>query len=247
MSNDQPPPGQPPEDDPFFKKPPQEPPPGVPYGGDNPPPGGNPYGGGPYGGGPYGGDQQGGGPFGGGGRFGGGGGGRFGGGQRGGPDPYAGMPPLPTFGRRLLARVIDALIVFIPLAVLSLATGSIHSSSNGNSEWNTFSDQVNTGRQWLWTVIAVIAYVGYDTVMVARNGQTLGKRWTKLRVAMVNDGSVPDTGASLLRAAVLWVPALICCYCVWWLILIVSIAASRPYKQGLHDKAARTVVVTAPQ
>ncbi|MEV7677393.1 RDD family protein [Streptomyces sp. NPDC088341] len=248
MSNDQPPPGPSPDDDPFLKRPQGPPssegPPGPPPGGGSssgspygPPPGspyGAPYGGdgGPPPGSPYDhGDQDrnayGGGPF-------------------GGTDPLAGMPPLAPFGRRLAARIIDALIIFIPLAILSSFFGNWHAQAN-SSNWGDFTNQVNTGTQWLWSVISVVAYVGYDTLMTRRSGQTLGKRWLKLRVAMLNNGSVPDTGSALLRAVVLWLPALLCCLIVWWAVIILSILVSRPYRQGLHDKAARTVVVTATE
>ncbi|MFI5754453.1 RDD family protein [Streptomyces sp. NPDC051569] len=229
MSNDSPPPGQPPEDDPFLKKP-QEPPPQEPPPSDGPShdsPYGSPYGsGGPSGPPPY--DPGG-----------------FGGGPYGGTDPYAGMPPLAPFGTRLLARVIDALIIFIPLALISLLAGGLHATRSGTGEWDNFTNQVNTGTQWIWSVIAIVAYVGYDTLMTKKYGRTLGKRWLKLRVGMLNDGAVPPTGPSLTRALVLWLPALICCFCLWWLLIIVTILASKPYKQGLHDKAARTVVVSA--
>ncbi|WP_051765261.1 RDD family protein [Streptomyces sp. NRRL F-5135] len=220
-------------------EPPREPPPGpppgspygspygAPYGGDHPPPASGP---GPYGSGPY-------------------GSGAFGGGRYG-EDPLAGMPPLAPFGKRFLARLIDALIIFIPLALISTFAGggwTATPNSGSSGTWNDFSAQVNTGRQWLWSLISVVAFVGYDTLMTRKYGQTLGKRWLSLRTAMLNDGSVPDTGSSLVRALVLWVPALVCCFCVWWFIIIVSIAGSRPYRQGLHDKAARTVVVTTDQ
>ncbi|MDX3849111.1 RDD family protein [Streptomyces sp. AK02-01A] len=236
MSNDQPPPGEPPEDDPFLKKPRQPPPSegsgpagsdGSPYGSSPGSPYGSPYGGGD---GPPPGDGN-----------------AYGGNQYGGADPFAGMPPLAPFGKRFTARVADALIIFIPLAILSLLAGSWDSSANGGGGWIDFTDQVNTGTQWLWSLISVVAYVGYDTLMTKKYGQTVGKRWMRLRVAMLNNGAIPDTGASLLRAVVLWVPALVCCTVLWWIILIVSILVSRPYKQGLHDKAARTVVVSAAQ
>ncbi|MFE2939084.1 RDD family protein [Streptomyces sp. NPDC059255] len=221
--------------------PPHEPPPssggspyGAPYGGEHGPPKAPPYdpnapGGGAYGGSPYGQDPYGGSgsPYGG--------------------DPLAGMPPLAPFATRLAARVIDALIIFIPLAIISLLVGGWRNTPNNTGSWDEVTNQVNTGTQWVWSLISIIAYVGYDTLMTKKYGQTLGKRWLKLRVAMLNDGSVPEGNASLVRAAVLWVPALLCCLFLWWLIIIVTILASRPYKQGLHDKAARTVVVTATQ
>jgi uncharacterized RDD family membrane protein YckC len=228
MSNDQQPPGERPEDDPFRKKPPSEPPPpGSPYDSSY----GGPGGGRPGGGGgqppPYGPNAY--------------------GGAYGGTDPLAGMPPLAPFGKRLAARIVDALIIFVPLALISLFLGGWDVTADGDEDWDDFADQVNTGTQWLWSLISLVAYVGYDTIMTAKNGQTVGKRWMKLRVAMLNDGSVPDTGSSLMRAVVLWVPALVCCFCIWWAVIIVTILADKPYKQGLHDKAGKTVVVSAAQ
>jgi uncharacterized RDD family membrane protein YckC len=241
MSNDQPPSGPPPEEDPFRKKPQEPQPPQEPQGSGEGPPPGSPYG--PGGGSPYGG-PGGGSPYGGPG----GAGGQpppYGyGGAYGGADPLAGMPPLADFGKRFIARLIDVLIIAIPLALISWAAGGFDMAGDGDS-WDEITDQVNTGRQWLWSLISLVAYVGYDTLLTKRNGQTVGKSIMKLRVAMLNDGRTPDTGAALLRAAVLWVPALLCCFCIWWLVILITVIADRPYRQGLHDKAAKTVVVSA--
>ncbi|MEV4682058.1 RDD family protein [Streptomyces kurssanovii] len=245
MSNDQPPPGQSPDDDPFRKKPqepqgPQEP------GGPTPPPGGAPGSGGssPYDS-PLGGAGGTGGPYGGerpppydAGAY---------GGPYGGADPLAGMPPLASFGKRVLARLIDMIIVFVPLFLISLAFGGVEVATGGE-DWDEVTDRMNSGEQWLWSLISIVAYVGYDTLMTSKyNGRTLGKKIMKLRVAMLNDGRVPDIGSSLLRALVLWVPALVCCYCLWWLLIIITVLADKPYRQGLHDKAGKTVVVSAAQ
>ncbi|MFI6649833.1 RDD family protein [Streptomyces sp. NPDC050529] len=217
MSNDQPPPGQPPEDDPFSKKPHgSQPPPssGSPYDSAPPPP--PPYDPGPYGGGQY-----------------------------GGTDPLSGMPPLAEPGKRILARLIDFLIISIPLYLISLPWGGAVEMSDNNNDDNV-SDifaQTYSGHQLLWSLIALVAYVAYDTYFTHKDGRTLGKRLLKLRVAMLNDGRVPDTGSAFLRAVVLWVPALLCCPCLWWLINIVLMFTDKPYKQGLQDKAAKTVVV----
>ncbi|MFF1644703.1 RDD family protein [Streptomyces sp. NPDC058240] len=221
MSNDQPTSGQPPEDDPFLKKP-HEPPPssGSPYDSAPPPP--PPYDPGPFGGG---------GPY-------------------GGVDPLAGMPPLAEPGKRILARLIDFLIISIPLYLISLPWGGAVEMSdnngsgngNGNGVGDVFS-QTYSGHQLLWSLIGLVVYVAYDTYFTHKDGRTLGKRLLKLRVAMLNDGRVPDTGASFLRAVVLWLPALLCCPCLWWLINIVLMFTDKPYRQGLQDKAAKTVVV----
>jgi uncharacterized RDD family membrane protein YckC len=230
MSNDQPPTGPPPDDDPLRKRP-QEP---EGPGGQTPPPtgGSSPY------------DTPAGGPYGG------AGGTPYGAGAPGGPygaDPLAGMPPLAPFGKRVLARLIDMIIVFVPLILISLVFGGIEGNYGGD-DWDDVTDRVNSGEQWLWSLISLVAYIGYDTLMTAKNnGQTVGKKIMKLRTAMLNDGRVPDVGSSLLRAAVLWVPALVCCYCVWWLVIVITVFTDKPYRQGLHDKAGKTVVVSAAQ
>ncbi|WP_299527903.1 RDD family protein [uncultured Streptomyces sp.] len=235
MSNDQPTPGQPPEDDDPFLKKPQDPPPssGSPYGGGSghQPPPGSPYGGGgdgapppPYDPGPY------------------------GGGAYGGADPLAGMPPLAEPGKRILARLIDFLIISIPLYLISLPFGGAVdvTSDNGDTDVsNAVTGTYGGGHQLLWTLIGLVCYVGYDTYFTHKDGRTPGKRLLKLRVAMLNDGRVPDTGSALMRAAVLWLPALLCCPCLWWLINIVMMFTDKPYRQGLQDKAAKTVVVSA--
>ncbi|MFJ3478783.1 RDD family protein [Streptomyces microflavus] len=223
MSNDQPTPGQPPEDDDPFLKKPQEPPP--------PSDGQPPYGQPPYGSAPPPPPND---PYGSGGGF-------------GAPDPLAGMPPLAEPGKRILARLIDFLIISIPLYLISLPWGGAVDVTGDNGD-DGFGDAISnsySGHQFLWSLIGLVVYVAYDTYFTHKDGRTLGKRLLKLRVAMLNDGRVPDVGSSLMRAVVLWLPALLCCPCLWWLINIVLMFTDKPYRQGLQDKAAKTVVVAA--
>ncbi|MFE9136844.1 RDD family protein [Streptomyces sp. NPDC007355] len=257
MSTDQPPPGQPPEEDPFLKRPQEPPPPSggqppPPPGGDRPPPGGPPPGSpyGPSGGDPYG--PSGGDPYGssGGSPYGGGGGmpppyggGGYGAGY-GGTDPLSGMPPLAESGRRIFARIVDWLIIAIPLAIIGIPFDIYTRATDDGSDWGDTVNSLNGGSQLVFQLITIVAYVAYDTVMTAKNGQTLGKKLMKLRVAMLNDGSTPPMSQSLLRAVVLWLPTLICCACLWPLLILILILVDKPYKQGLHDKAAKTVVVS---
>ncbi|CAM5614714.1 RDD family protein [Streptomyces griseus] len=219
MSNDQPTPGQPPEDDDPFLKKPQEPPPpseGQPYGSAPPPPPPPPPPHDPYGS----------------------------GGGFGAPDPLAGMPPLAEPGKRILARLIDFLIISIPLYLISLPWGgAVDVNGDGDDGFGDAVASGYSGHQLLWSIIGLVVYVAYDTYFTHKDGRTLGKRLLKLRVAMLNDGRVPDTGAALMRAVVLWAPALLCCPCLWWLINIVLMFTDKPYRQGLQDKAAKTVVV----
>ncbi|MFC7974641.1 RDD family protein [Streptomyces cinereoruber] len=253
MSTDQPPPGPPPDDDPFRKRP-QEPPPSA---GGQPPPAGPPPEGPPPGGPPPGGPPPPGNPYGS--PYGGGGGspydnmppppppygGGYGGGY-GGADPLAGMPPLADSGRRILARLIDWVIVAVPLAIIGIPF-KVYDRVSSDDDFGDAVNSFNGGGQLVFQLITIVAYVAYDTILTARNGRTLGKKLMKLRVAMLNDGSTPPMSQSLLRAVVLWLPALICCACLWPLLLLILILVDKPYKQGLHDKAAKTVVVSVPQ
>ncbi|MFC9091392.1 RDD family protein [Streptomyces sp. NPDC057072] len=237
MSTEPPPPGSgdSPEEDPFRK--PQTPPSqgggteprwGPPPAGEPPPGGGSPYGEPPPGGGspydrppppgpPYGGP---GGPY----------------GPYGGTDPLAGMPPLADSGKRVLARIIDMIIVGIVVALLSWVFRT--------AEYDVDANRIESGKSLGQSVIAAVLYIAYDTVMISRSGQTLGKKLLNMRVANLQDGSSPSVRTSLIRAAVLWLPFAFCCACVWTAICGGWSFFDKPYKQGLHDKAARTVEVS---
>ncbi|MFH8799280.1 RDD family protein [Streptomyces sp. NPDC017936] len=215
--------GEPPEDDPFRKQqPPTGPgqgPQGSPYDGPYGGQGGQPPPGGqqppPYGGGPHGGDPYGGYPA----------------------DPLAGMPPLADSGKRTLARIIDMVLVGIVVWLLTWAFRV--------NEYAMDGDRVEVGKSLGQSVVAAVLYVAYDTVLIARTGQTLGKRWLGMRVANLDNGATPSTQTSLVRALVLWLPFAFCCACLWTAICGGWSFFDKPYKQGLHDKAAKTVVVAA--
>ncbi|MGX5181384.1 RDD family protein [Streptomyces avermitilis] len=253
MSSEPPPPGPGrPEDDPFRK---HQPPPaeggGSPYGNEPPgggphgnqPPGGDPYGNQPPGGDPYGNQPPGGSPYGNeppaGGPYGGdpyGGGGPYGGGPYGGADPLSGMPPLADSGKRVLARIIDMILVGIVVVLLSWAFGF--------SPYSLNADRMTSAGAFGREVIAAVLYIAYDTFLISKSGQTLGKKLLNLRVANLDNGATPSVQTSLIRAAVLWIPFAFCCACIWTAIAGGWSFFDKPYKQGLHDKAAKTVVVS---
>ncbi|MFJ2954203.1 RDD family protein [Streptomyces sp. NPDC087270] len=228
MSSDQPGGGSPYDKPSGGQPPPNQPPPGSPYGGGPygaPPPGGPPpppggpggqggFGQNPYEQNPYGQNPYSGGP--------------------GGPDPLAGMPPLAEAGKRVLARIIDIIIVLIPAFLLDWAAVGVQDS------------HFSTGRSAVGGIFTAGFGFVYEFLMTRASGQTVGKKMMRLRTAMLENGSVPTSNAAAVRAAILWVPAF-CCSCVWFLVIGATVLVDRPYKQGIHDKAAKTVVVqTAP-
>ncbi|KPC64854.1 RDD family protein [Streptomyces chattanoogensis] len=230
MSSDQPPgpgsgPGEPPENDPFRKKPPEpEPPAGPPQGSgpppgseepraSGPPPGGIPYSQSPYADNPY-------------------------GGEYGAADPLAGMPPLANRGRRLVARIIDAIIIGVPVGVImNLIVGWANYTSTSSIE---------TSKQATVSGVTMLVYLVYEGLMLTSRGQTVGKMAMKIRVAMLANGAVPAGQAGWIRAAVYTLPEIVpCCGFVFWLVNVLWCTWDKPYQQCLHDKAAKTVVVSA--
>lgn len=211
MSNQQPPPGfgDEPGPDPSRAQPPVEPPEaGGPQRYENapppPPPPGDTYGTNPYGG------------------------------AYGAVDPLSGMPPLASLPRRLLARIIDMLIIGIPISLLM----GIFSDGYGFDASN--------GRTYLHQVVYILVYFVYEGLMLSSRGQTLGKMAMKVRVGMLENGSVPAGSPGWSRAAVYSLPQLAPCLgFLFWLVNVLFCTWDKPYRQCLHDKAAKTVVVAA--
>ncbi|MGK5545391.1 RDD family protein [Streptomyces sp. URMC 127] len=198
----------PPEDDPFKKRPTE--PPLPPYG--SPPPGGPPPGPGGGPGSPY-------------------------GDQFGAADPLAGMPPLANRFKRLVARIIDGLLVSIPVTVLFKA--AMWDWDPGN--WD---DNRATG---LGIIIAVVYFL-YEGLMLTNRGQTVGKMAMSIRVAMLENGAIPQGAPGWTRAAVYNLPQVVpCCGFLFWLVNVLWCTWDAPYHQCIHDKAAKTVVVSTAQ
>ncbi|MDT0267873.1 RDD family protein [Streptomyces sp. DSM 44915] len=157
------------------------------------------------------------------------------GGPQGAADPLAGMPPLAPLGRRLLARIIDMLVVGIPMTLLLWPIIGAYDFDDGGG-----------GEGYLRQAVIILVYFVYEGLMLSARGQTLGKMAMRIRVAMLADGSVPQGRPGWLRAAVYSLPQLVSCVgFVFWLVNVLFCTWDQPYRQCLHDKAARTVVVTA--
>ncbi|MBC3842534.1 RDD family protein [Streptacidiphilus sp. 4-A2] len=156
-----------------------------------------------------------------------------------GPTPYgappvSAMPPLGGLGHRLLARIIDGVllaIVAIPLSVV-LYAGSGHG---------------RTGRTLLIDLFLALLGFFYEGLMLTlAGGQTVGKKVMRIRVAVLADGSAPTGRTGWIRSAVYWLPSLFSFLIIPALFSLLNVlwcVWDRPYRQCLHDKAAKTVVV----
>ncbi|UNO41807.1 RDD family protein [Streptomyces sp. MST-110588] len=159
---------------------------------------------------------------------------------RGAPGPVKGAPPLASLGQRFLARLVDLVVLCVLWMLMLGVTGATRYAVE-------HPGKQDVTRNMIASAAAFLLYFVYEGVLLARGGQTLGKKLTGIRVAMLADGSAP-AGRGWLRAAVYVLPGLLTPFFVgtlFWLLNSLWCLWDRPYQQCLHDKAARTVVVRA--
>ncbi|MYS18811.1 Uncharacterized membrane protein YckC, RDD family [Streptomyces sp. DvalAA-14] len=147
-----------------------------------------------------------------------------------------GTPPLATLGNRFLARVIDTFV----LIVIDLLLGA---AIAGPASPGDFSHNEDV----LLGALVFVLYFAYEGGMLSARGQTLGKMLLGIRVVLLADGAAP-AGAGWARAAVYALPGVLLVVVIgplYWLLNVLWCTWDRPYRQCLHDKAAKTVVVAA--
>ncbi|MCL1821798.1 MAG: RDD family protein [Prolixibacteraceae bacterium] len=137
--------------------------------------------------------------------------------------------PLAGLGNRILAHLIDGLILLvIALVMLIPAVFSLIS-------------QTQTGR-----IVGIVLFSLYGMIFLLYslileiyfNGQTFGKKMMKIKVIR-QDGSIPTVGNYIMR----WLLRLVEVYLFYGIIAIITIAASKK-EQRLGDMAAGTLVIS---
>ena len=153
---------------------------------------------------------------------------------------------------RLVARLIDGLIVGGVLTVVAVPSmivvfivslGSLEADANGNVTGGLSFLVVVLVSELVVFVLAFVAQYVYDVEMCKRTGQTVGKRIMKLRVTPLDPNLPLDRGVLVRRWLVSGLGGLVPglsllnpLWCLW----------DQPYRQCLHDKFAKTVVVKVP-
>lgn len=146
-------------------------------------------------------------------------------------DAIGGIP------RRALAQFIDGLILGVPFLFVTLPL-----LVDGSATPNIVEDLSNSQMLWL-TVLLVGASLVYNTVMVAIWGATIGKRILGLRVVNRADGGPVSWTYSSVRALVPTVAQLVPVIGPGLVIAVYLRAVFHPFRQGLHDAAAGTIVI----
>lgn len=154
-----------------------------------------------------------------------------------GPAP-TGLEPIGPW-LRLVARIVDGLILFIPTLIISLVIGGTGS--------NAFGGELGF-RSFVATVLTTALTFGYYVYLESERGQTLGKQILKLKV-IGPDGNHPTTEESAKRNAWLLLSILPVLGGLAQFVLVIVIAVtinSDPFKRGWHDNfAGGTAVVRA--
>lgn len=160
---------------------------------------------------------------------------------------------LAAWGQRAAARVIDALIEsvlqlpFVLVLIWPAMRDLIGAMPSGGgavpqATVQAFVDQV-TGLTLELTVVSVVVTFLYQVPQNVRWGQTLGKRVLGIRIRMKAADARPGWGPATVRWGTLTAfslvsPVLVLIDYLWplW---------DKPWRQALHDKTARTIVVLA--
>ncbi|MBT8228058.1 MAG: RDD family protein [Dactylosporangium sp.] len=153
--------------------------------------------------------------------------------------------PLAEFGDRLLARLLDGVIVGVASLVLMVPLFLWISVAIVDSVESTSPNGLALALNIIGIYLGVLllsllmSYI-YEVEMVFRTGQTIGKRVMKLQIVPVGNETM-DRGmvarrwlaaqlGGVLIPGFAWVDGL---WQLW----------DQPWKQCLHDKFAKTVVV----
>lgn len=156
---------------------------------------------------------------------------------------YQGHQPMYAgFWIRLVARLLDGLILGIPFGIVFAVfaiTGGIfanNSSSSSQNSQNAAAAAVFGGGFLLLYLLALVVQVGYWIYFWGTSGSTLGMRLLHLRVVDAETGGPIGYARATVRFLMTIVNSW-ACYIGWiWV-------AFDPRKQGWHDKVANSVVL----
>ena len=132
-------------------------------------------------------------------------------------------------GRRVLAIIVDGLLVGIPSSLIStllFGTSSVYGSST--------ADAAQVGPV---VSISLVVFLAYYTLLEGYLGQTVGKMLLGIKVIREDTGEVPGVGAAAIRTVLRLIDGLF-----GYLVGFIAVLASAK-RQRLGDMAAHTLVV----
>ncbi len=148
--------------------------------------------------------------------------------------------PVPTMVTRLLARIIDVVILWVAFFVVSAIGIGGMSATGSDGTANMFAVGA------FMTTIAILGAIGlaYEVVLIALRGATIGKQVMGIKVVQMN-GALPGWGPSLIRWGIPFVASFICGIGQLVVYLSPFFADQTGRLRGWQDQAANTIVVSA--
>ncbi|MBB6170596.1 putative RDD family membrane protein YckC [Nocardiopsis mwathae] len=165
--------------------------------------------------------------------------------------------PLAEWWQRLVARIIDTIIVVVPFFIIAFIIGIFYAITLIGEGATDF--EVGTGDDLGLTIVLSLIFLAialaYEGTMLRYYGRTLGKMALSLRVVPLDTprdpgGSLPP-GTAVVRALVWYGPSSL----LGWIPFLGVLANlfpivnglwplwDRPNRQSINDKVAKTVVV----
>lgn len=159
--------------------------------------------------------------------------------------PAAGVNSLAPIASRALARLIDAVLVSLPTLAVVFAYVALVAGLDADTE--EIEEVAGDAALLGWTIgVAFASAVLYETLCIARWGQTLGKLIFRIRVARQANGRCPQWWEAAIRVALPGVVAAIPHPAARAASLVLyGVAIFDPLRRSLPDRAAGTVVVRA--
>jgi uncharacterized RDD family membrane protein YckC len=156
--------------------------------------------------------------------------------------PEGGPPRVATIGARLAARLLDAAVLVVALLPMRLLFGMLGMDQGLHVDASGQFVEGDPNLRTAFMVLVGAVVVGYEVLLIATQGATLGKVAMKLRVVQRRDGSLPGWGRAFTRWAVPTLGLLACL--VGELVVYASpLLDGTGYNRGWHDRAAGTVVI----
>ena len=144
-------------------------------------------------------------------------------------------------GKRLVARIIDIVIIGFIIVVLTIVgvAGLVSGSDNGDGALAVSAFFLGFGGLAFFAIILVL----YEPTLIALKGQTPGKMAMRIMVARAEDGGVPGWGKAIGRWILPGLLGLIPAVGGLLALLVYISLLWDDRRQGWHDKMGATVVI----
>jgi uncharacterized RDD family membrane protein YckC len=156
-----------------------------------------------------------------------------------------GGAPLAEVWERLLAYLLDSLVLLVPTLIAELIAFTpfalVLVSSHGEPSPTPVIISAIGGSVLLFALILAVNF-GYEVVYMHRSGQTVGRRVLKIKIVKASDGTPIDRRIATRR----WLVKHLAPLFAWFGFSYANVLWQlwdQPYRQCLHDKCADTVVV----